>query len=243
MTQAVICYVPGSGGVRLINMLTHAVPTRNFKHLDHYHEQVPKERDPDGLEIAQILRQLPDHPDTLVSTTLTKPSLFPRYHDGNLLNDDGQITEPYHTPFYATPCHCMDYNIVKQYHPGRYQVKIVCDIVTALKRWWIVYAQYKILNEPRIASCHDSTLAALETPAQKLIARLLIMHLEYYNNYYDAKADIVLDLRHDHDEFSSFMRQEFDLCHDTMFDEVARYLIDKDFVIREYFDRIHCKIS
>jgi hypothetical protein len=46
----------------------------------------------------------------------------------------------------------------------------------------------------------------------------VISHLDYYDRFYDITADYVIDIEKGKDEFSVFMRRDFDLCQDQDFE-------------------------
>lgn len=226
MNKGVICYVPGSGGVKFFRLLNNSDSIECFVPQSNSHQH----KKPNSFVPFSLRRNI-----TGLISTVSKPDLehgdsnatllFPCVNQvGNLVDSNQENISSYCSDKWITFTHCMSNQVTSLRHPDRTQIKIVCDIILSLRRWWVVYAQYQEMQTPFVNECYLQHLSSLSN-RQQLIASLLIMHLEYYNQYYDRNADYVLNLDNSDDEFSEFMRKDFHLCQNNEFDAAWDWLV------------------
>lgn len=242
--KSVVCYVPGSGGVKLCRLLAKHTTVADFVLAQHQHQARDLRKSPGEFSLNQEISRMmaartavpAKHGDAHESTVFL-------YLDqqSNLVNSLRQPIGAYLGTNGYTTTHCMVDNVAKLRYPDRFHVKILCDIRLALRRWWKVYAQDQNMHIPMVSDRFQPALARFDTHQHRLIASLVIMHLEYYQDFYDIQSDYVIDIHRGDDEFSEFMRRDLAYCQDRDFDHVWESLCqDADFyqVWRSISDKI-----
>lgn len=240
MNKFVICYVPGSGGVKLERLLDRIESVENFSQLKHSHNPiVPKFVKPLDL-ITSIEQQIGEKKLTpLVAGDSDSQILFLGLDQNKLVGPDNKAINCFYSTKQNVTSHCMSAKLVSMRYPDRFQIKIFCDIALSLRRWWVVYAQHKNMTIPQISLEFETLLKGLNEK-EYLVAGLIIMHLEYYSKYFDTGADFFLNLETDQDEFSLWMRQDLALCKDSCFDNVWSHLLQHN-KISQWYDTLKNK--
>jgi hypothetical protein len=237
LIPCVICYVPGSGVNKLKQVLfgnfnltpvahSHQVPV-NYKKSQNessdlkiinspsrlWKDQSSSNRDTVStqsvlnLPIAEPQRAF--KPDYNLFPTMDEIDLLPIYNSNS--------------PIIAT--HCMSSLIVKQQFPNRKIVKIVGDVISSLRRWYVVYEKQQNYPDPPVSSKWNFWLNQLQHDPIKLhIAHQILAHLEYYQQHWDRGCDFLVDIAEDDCYFSKFMSNDFKLCQSSEFDQVLDVL-------------------
>ena len=230
MNPAVMCYVPGSGGVKLGHLLKMTGAVQEFGFMTNSHT-------PPYLGLSKFEYSLRQHINDLRASwqpPVTEPSsilgdsnseLFPSLdHNHQLISSSFAPMGAYVGPDPAKMSHCMNFAVTRLRYPDRFQIKLLCDVRLALRRWWKVFASTQHqMTSPRVPENLQSTVSQL-SDANQLIAKLIIMHVRYYSVNYDTEANYVINLHTGQDEFSKFMRHDLELCQDKDFDHVWQHL-------------------
>jgi hypothetical protein len=198
----VICYIPGSGGVKLSQYLSFVKNT--FSPMQNSHpdssSKTPKEY-----------------------TNAPNPCLFPCLSPNNNIVTGGGLPVPYHeSPYPFVMSHSMSGHITKIQFPERKIIRIKSDFLKSLRRWWVVFAKDNQKIPFPVVAQYSDVVEKLNLKQQSIAGHIL-MHVNYYYHNYDDQADIVFDIEHGDHFFCKFMKQDLSQTNDE-FDEVVAYL-------------------
>lgn len=232
INKTVIGYVPGSGGVKLRLLLPwqpqwlqSSALYAQYDLTNSITNAVTDDIKSRKNEILTNSLQTVSNSHAMVGhDAIQPPPLFPVLKDDTLVGLDGQIIEPFYQSNDIVMSHSMSYRVLKMQFPDRKIVKIKCDPMQALRRWWVVFAKDQNLQTPTIPAQFGQAVTKITNPNHKLIAHLIIMHLDYYNNHYDLNADVLVDIDKGAGEFCYFMKRDLDICQDPDFDLVSNLL-------------------
>jgi hypothetical protein len=125
----------------------------------------------------------------------------------------------------AVVTHTMSSNILKHQFPNRTIIKIFGDIISALRRWYVVYGQYQNYPSPCVNDCWKSQLEIFQNNHVQLhIAHQILFHLEYYQDHWDTDCDYFVDISSNNCYFSKYMTDEYQKCQHKDFNNVANIL-------------------
>lgn len=230
MTPAVICYVPGSGGVKLGHLLKMTGAVQEFDFMTNSHTPLYQGISKFEYSLRQPINNLRSgwQPSVMEPSSIpcdSNSELFPSLdHNHQLISSSFAPMGAYVGPDPAKMSHCMNLAVTRLRYPNRFQIKILCDLRLALRRWWKVFASTEHpKTAPRVPENLQDTVSQL-TDKHQFIAKLIIMHIKYYSVNYDTNADYVINLHTGQDEFSKFMRHDLQLCQNKDFDHVWQHL-------------------
>jgi len=149
-----------------------------------------------------------------------------RWLDNTVVGSNNLPIDPYTGFRHVALTHCMSYSALRYQFPNRIVVKIISDVLLSLRRWWVVQDIHTEHPEvPTILSKHhDIVMQLFDQSQHQFIAHHVINILEYYQENYDDRGQIVFRVHKDIDPFSQFINQDLEDCKHDEFDHVLEKL-------------------
>lgn len=203
LTPCVICYVPGSGVNKLLQVLSNDFELQMQTH------GAPATSGATLSNSAAFQDQKFARPPYEV---------WPRYTTIDSI-------EPWPCQRNVAVSHCMSTPIIQHQFPGRHIIKIFGDFMLSLRRCHVTYAQFQDCANPDVHARWSPWLDIFQKNAGQLhIAHQILYHLDYYQQHWDRDCDFFIDISQNNCYFSNFMMADFQRCKDADFDKVCEVL-------------------